>query len=138
VPLHPRVVHFPIALLVVGMLLVVASLHPRARHFQGWGWLNVALGWMALFPAIFTGLIAQSVANMGPAVANVVNWHISAALGTLVVFGYVLYERLRHPDGVQGEARWRILVGFAVGLGLLVMTGELGGRLVYWYGVGVR
>lgn len=137
-PLHPRVVHFPIALLVVGTVLVVASLHPRAQRFQEWGWLNIALGWIALLPAIFTGLIAQSLADIDAEAANVVNWHITAALSTLAVYGYVLYERARHPEGVQGEARWRIFVGLAVGFALLVVTGDLGGRLVYLYGIGVR
>lgn len=137
-PLHPRFVHFPIALLAAGILLLVTSMHPRGRSWERWGWANVLLGWLSMLPAIFTGLVDQPRAPQEPAVQALINQHITAALATWAVFGYALYEYLRQRDILHTRKRWRVILALVLGATLLVITGELGGQLVYQWGVGTR
>ncbi len=135
-PIHPRLVHFPVALLIVGTGALLASWHPRARAWAKFGWITLLIGWLALFPAIITGLIDQSRAPQEPAITQTLNQHITAGLSLVVVYGYALYEWMRHRGELAGSVRWRVTIALLLGLGLLVLTGELGGRLVYVWNVG--
>ena len=130
-PLHPRLVHFPVALLLVGSLLLLVSLRwPRNALRQG-GWLNLLLGWVALFPAILTGLADLGALPDTPTVEQVLNRHITGGIALLAIYGYVLYERLRTPHVLDTKARYRVGTLLLVGLVVLLITGDLGGQLAY-------
>lgn len=139
-PLHPRLTHFPIALLLVGTVFVLLSLRWWRDTLRRAGWVNLVLGWIALFPAIVTGLIDQSRAPDRPEVARTVNLHITGGIALAVIFGYALYELARDKAVLerQGYRRWTVVAALLAGVGLLVVTGELGGRLVYTLNVGRR
>ncbi len=135
-PVHPRFVHFPIALLLLGSVLLIVSLHPRARAWRSVGWMNVLLGWIALFPAIATGLIDQSRAPTTEEVTQLINRHITGGIALVVVFGYALYEWLRQRDILDRPHRWRVLAALIAGIAILIITAQWGGQLVYVFNVG--
>ena len=135
-PLHPRFVHFPIALLMVGSVVLVLSLHPRLRNIRDVGWLNLLLGWIALFPAIASGLIDQARAPTTEEVTRLINQHITGGIALVVIFGYALYEWLRRRDILDRPERWRVLVPLGLGIAVLVITAQWGGQLVYVFNVG--
>lgn len=139
-PLHPRLVHFPIALLATGSIIaLVYLLGWRRMAMPAVTWVMILLGWLSLFPAVLSGLIDRNSAPDDPAVLAALNPHIAAGFGLLIVYGLLLYERLRRPDVLdQSQRRALLLVLFLFGLGLLLVEGWLGGRLVYDMGVGVR
>jgi uncharacterized membrane protein len=67
------------------------------------------------------------------------NPHIAASFGLLIIYGLLLYERLRSPDALdQPRRRWLLIGLLALGLALLTIVGWLGGKLVYDLGVGVQ
>jgi uncharacterized membrane protein len=138
-PLHPRFVHFPIALLLMGSLVAVVYIARQRAALSTLAWGMILLGWIMLFPAILTGLIDQDRAVMPPAAVQVMDRHIAAGFGLIIVYGLALYERLRAP-AILDHPRRRLLVLLWLGLGvaLLVAAGALGGQLVYTYGVGSR
>ncbi len=138
-PLHPRFVHFPIALLVTGSLLALAYLWRWPRPgLASLAWGNLLLGWLALFPAVLAGLIDQNQAPQNEAVLATLNPHIAVGFGLIVVYGLLLYERLRRPDALEGGSpRLRLLLLLLLGLILVVAEGALGGQLVYKFGLGV-
>ena len=146
-PLHPRLVHFPIALLITGSLIGLAYLLLQVvRSRPSWrrpalvtsAWGSILLGWLMLFPAVLSGLIDQNSAPRQPEVARLLNLHVAAGFGLIVVFGLLLYERLRSPAALDDpQKRWRLLLLFLAGLALVVVEGSVGGQLVYGYGVGV-
>lgn len=138
-PLHPRFVHFPIALLVTGSVLALAYLLGwRRPALAATTWLLVLLGWISLFLAVVTGLIDQNSAPQDPEIRSLLSIHTALGFALIAVYGLMLYERLRSPDALDLPAmRWRLIVLAALGLALVVVDGWVGGTLVYKYGVGV-
>ena len=130
-PLHPRFVHFPVALLFLGSFMLLLSLVWSRWNLRNLGWVNLLLGWLSLFPAIVTGLIDQTRLEPTPEVTSAVNQHITGGIALLVIYGYLLYTRLRQDDPLVGQTRWLTVAGLVIGLGVLVLTGEIGGRLAY-------
>lgn len=139
-PLHPRLVHFPIALLATGSIIALV-------YLLGWRrpampvvvWSMISLGWLALFAAVLSGLIDRNSAPDDPAVTAVMNPHIAAGFGLLIIYGWLLYERLRTPAVLDQPGRRAVMaLLFVLGLAVLVAEGWLGGKLVYDLGVGVQ
>jgi uncharacterized membrane protein len=139
-PLHPRFVHFPVALLATGSFLaLVYLLGWRRPTLPVAAWVMLLLGWLGVFPAVISGLIDRNAAPDDPAVLAALNPHIAAGFGLLLVYGLLLYERLRNPAVLDKPHRrlW-LLALLLAGLALLVVEGWLGGKLVYELGVGVQ
>ncbi len=132
-PLHPRFVHFPIALLFIGTAFVMYSVRWRHAFLRKAGWLNVLLGWVALFPTIVTGLIDQNSLEPTPEVTGAINRHITGGILLLLIFGGLLYARLRNPafDDPERPLPFYISLLFGIGIAVLILTGEVGGQLAY-------
>lgn len=130
-PLHPRFVHFPVAFLFAGSVILLLSLMWARKEVKEMGWASLLLGWLTLFPAIGTGLIDQGRLDPTPEVTGAVNRHITGGIALLVIYGYLLYTRLRQNDPFVGRTRWLTVAGLVIGLGVLVITGEIGGQLAY-------
>jgi uncharacterized membrane protein len=138
-PLHPGIVHYPIALLVAG---AVASLvyewrqYPWLRH---WGSISLLAGWLLTISAFITGLIGKSGIAAGSLAEQVANQHTTAMFAMWILYGLALYLRYRWRDDMQqGHRRliWAVLLILATLI--LVPAGHIGGRLVYELGVGVK
>ena len=136
-PLHPALVHFPIALAMAALLFDVVA---RLRKGTG-GACATALLALAAVGSIITVLSGQAAhdAAVVPAAArDLVERH--EELGELVMYGLVALLAVR---GLVAWRRWQHpLVGWAqtlllaVVVGLVGITGHLGGELVFGHGVG--
>lgn len=152
--LHPSIVHFPIALLMVasaaGLLVLFWKPTPELRLIT---WVTMALGWVACALAIASGLVAQAGLPPDAPYRNVLNWHIGTGIALLVLYGALLYfgwmagrprkRRRTEPDVldpgalIPGQPRWLtalLLIGGAI---LVFLSGMNGGQLVYVWGVNV-
>ncbi len=146
--LHPLVIHFPIALLMVAPLFVLLALVLR-RHATQLSWATLALlvlGTIATWVAVSTGRAAGELAEHTDAINAVILRHEEMAETTRLVFTVLtlLYalvtfapgplRRLRRPALalVTNAVFLVVLAGASL---LVVSTAHQGGRLVHQLGV---
>jgi len=133
--LHPIAVHFPIALLSAGFVALIISFRwPREEwlgHAVTWLlWLGTAAAWTTLG----LGLLAETTAPHVPPAWEALADHKSLAWKVVGIFTGISFWRWS-----QGRKReWILILAWLVGLGALVATGYFGGRVVFFYGMGVE
>ena len=142
--LHPQVVHFAIALLIVGVLFRALSLLGRPAFISPAAATLLLLGTVAAFVAAYTGDAAHGPIEQMPGLRPAVEAHEVWGERTRNIFFVVLIiEVVALALRKSGMARYALtastIVG-VVGLGALYEAGEHGGDLVYRYagGVGTR
>jgi uncharacterized membrane protein len=142
--LHPQVVHFAIALLVVGVLFRALSWLGRPAFLSPAAAALLTLGTMAAVVAAYTGDLAhgpvEQMPGLRPAVEDHEFWGGWARNIFLVVFVAELVAlALRNSPKVRYALMTSTVVG-VMGLGALYEAGEHGGEIVYGYagGVGTR
>lgn len=139
--LHPMVVHFPIALLLVALLFDVAALFfPRAELARASLYVS-AIAAVGAIAAYFTGEAAEEHVEHLPGIETLLERHEDLGKLLMVAAIAVLVIRLaffwrRWHETVAGRA---VLAFFGAVLAIIVgATGYAGGQLVYEYGAGVR
>ncbi len=160
VHLHPAAVHFPIAFLIAASVAGLAYIHWRPmEQLRTITWWGMAAGWLGLIVAIITGLIAQGPLPPDAPYRNVLNWHTTTGLILGVLYGDVLYRGWLHNSGkgkrqkakgknskealvateflAEPKQKWLLTAELAGGVILVLVSGWLGGQLVYTWGVNV-
>ena len=139
--IHPLLVHFPIALLCAAAAVdVVGWAFRRNRQLRQLATLLYVLGTGGAIVAYVTGRAASQTIWLPGMAQAVLRQHWDWALRTVWFFAMATVVRLvllrpsRREPGAALVAVF-VLVGL-VGIGLLLETGDRGGRLVYQHGVG--
>jgi uncharacterized membrane protein len=140
--LHPIVDHFTVALLITGVFIdLIASLVPARAWIRYMALTLMVLGAIAAGCSYATGgLEADRVFKaLNPEARSALHWHAEFGEATAIVFGVLaLWRILVESVGYFGNSRPIYLLAAVIASGVLGYTGHLGGRLVYYYGVGVR
>ncbi|MBO1927230.1 DUF2231 domain-containing protein [Thiomicrorhabdus sp. 6S2-11] len=131
-PLHPALVHFPIACWTLAVLADFASLHfGEAAWRWSAGLLAVGCG-MALL-AMLAGLLELPKVPEGSPLRDTY-WHMSLMLAAFMLFSIRL---LLGQEQFQPIApNLALLCVDVMGLICLIAGGWLGGRLVYGHDIG--
>ena len=138
-PLHPRLVHFPIALLLLGAAASLIYQWRRYPWLKNWGFVSMLLGWVLTLPAIITGLIEKSAIAPNTAADRLANLHTTGMFIMWSLFGFALYlQYIWRGQLDEPGKRWRWTILLLMAIVLLVVAGDLGGRMVYELGVGVQ
>jgi uncharacterized membrane protein len=144
---HPQIVHFVVALLVVGVALRWVSLTGKLAFTRPAAATLLLLGTLAAVAAVRSGLDAHEAVERVPGVAAAVNAHEQWAKNTrtifLVVSGLEVVALALALLRLPTFRRWVEVASAVVGLGggyLLYGAADRGGDLVYSYagGVGIR
>jgi uncharacterized membrane protein len=138
--IHPLVVHFPIALLIIAVLFDLARLWFREQN-----WLHNAVialystGTIGLIAAFWSGRQAVKTVSVTGGAVPVVTSHEDWALYTLIFIGLFTAVRLWTwwKELEKGWVLPALIVPALIGSGMLWYTGELGAKLVYKHGVAV-
>lgn len=137
--LHPATVHFPIVLLLLNLALTLLYLRRRDPFLERSAYGALIIGWWSALAAILTGTL--EIAFNWPLPAEVVGWlnaHAASGLIILVIYGQALLQRRRNPH-ILDSAQRRIYLGLlSGGAALVLLSGWIGGHLVYALGFGIR
>jgi uncharacterized membrane protein len=136
--LHPMLVHFAMGLLLVSVVFDVLGLARTSEKLMFAGYWNMVVGSVMAALAAGTGLYAQ--AHLGP--------HSSigdALLGVHKLFGLFVVAlalvlaawRLSMKGYILPRRRTLYLTGAFFTAFVIVVTGGLGGTLVYTFGIGL-
>jgi uncharacterized membrane protein len=138
---HPIVVHFPLALVVTGTLLLLAARllrhEGRAATLATVGTWNLCLGATAALLALATGLAAVLDLRVGVAAHQAISTHLKWAIFTTLAL--VLLAVWRGAGSApQSRPSWMFLLVLLAASAALLETGYRGGQNVYRYGIGVE
>jgi uncharacterized membrane protein len=141
---HPQLVHFAIALLVVGVVFRLASLAGRPAFLGPAALTLLAAGTLAAALSVQSGIAAHGPVERVPGARPIVQQHEAWGIRTRNVFYAVIaIEAVALALWRSPRRRVAYLLSAVVGVGglfCLYEAGEHGGELVYAYagGVGIR
>jgi uncharacterized membrane protein len=136
---HAMVVHFPIALLIVGFFSEVIALFSKKSFFHQTGFYLLLLGTLGTITSYLAGNAAGEGMEEG-SLEKVMELHEQAATVSLwlTIITSAVYLSLYF---LKYNKIWTKVVGivlFASVIGAITRTGYLGGQLVYKHGAGVE
>ena len=137
-PLHPALVHFPIALSLVALLFELLARHPRARTLEGSAGVLMVLAALGSVAAVLSGNAAHDEAVVPPAAAALIALH--EQVGELAMWLLLVLAAVRVLLGwrgwLKGIVPWAYLLVAAAAAGLVGYNGYLGGKMVFDHGLG--
>jgi uncharacterized membrane protein len=138
--LHPMIVHFPIALLIVGFLSDLLGLIIKREFFTQAGFYLLILGTMGVIAAFITGDQAGSGISEAGALKQALETHEHAASLTIwmVCIAAVFRLALVLLNKFKGVFKMLSLALFLVAVLSIGRTGFYGGELVYKHAAGVQ
>lgn len=138
--IHPIIVHFPIALIFMGVLMDILNLFlPDSWWDDLKSTILYGAGTIAALISYYTGTLAGDSVFLPPEAQSVLNSHSDWAWWTIWFFGaYLALRLLFHRLNIIDQFRIRIVTILAVlpGVFMLYETGEHGAEMVFGYGVG--
>lgn len=134
-PIHPILVHFPIAAWFISTIGDVASLFTNEQVSWVAGVLLIIGVITALF-AMITGLVELGKIDQQSPAIKIANQHMMLMMISWSFYAVSLFLRL---DGTNiGQPGIIAIIMSIMGFIFLCIAGWLGGKLVYEHGVGVH
>jgi uncharacterized membrane protein len=137
--LHAMLIHFPIALLIVGFLFEVLSLIWKKDYLKQGAFYLLILGALGTLVSYLSGNAAGEGIEEGP-LKNPLELHEQAAsislwlsLATAALYSIIIIAKFR-----KSWLKVISVVLFATVIGSIARTGYLGGQLVYKHGAGIQ
>jgi len=141
IPLHPQIVHFPIALITVSFFLDLVGVITGTKKWTQFGGILLSLAVVSALIALITGQSsAQSLKPMSDILHEAVAEH--EGMATRVFFFFLIIGIIRGWLQLKGKfdtwKQWGYVVLAGAGVMLILRVGQLGGTLVYKHGAGVE
>lgn len=136
--IHPYFVHFPIAILSVGLLWDLLGILFKKQSLKNAGWWAQLFGTAAIIVTVVTGLVAANTIPHNEASHEIMETHetIGLIVGGVFIILFIWRSILKT---MLPSKNLQQLIYLAIG-GLAVLTmfygAHLGGKLVYEFGVG--
>lgn len=130
--LHPLIVHFPVGLLISGVVFELYGALRKDEVVETAGRFNIRFGFWCLFPVLLVGFLGLLSLKNTEKFKDFLSSHLMFAFTTLVVFIFAMLvsRYLRKP---WGRAIYFLLI--AAGGACVLTAGYFGGELVHRFGV---
>lgn len=137
-PIHPFVVHFPIAFLIAGSIFIILYISKKDPAFEKAAYYSIIFGYIGVVIAVVTGSIdlsylAETDPRQGP-----VGIHSYFGASLLFIYGVEIWLRRKQPKILDRPLCWLYITVAILGNVIVLVTGWLGGRLVYGLKVGIE
>ena len=136
-PIHPMLVHFPIALLSAAVFFDLLGGKWRPEECRIASLYTLVLGFAGAAVSVVSGAMAEDAAEHGGVPERAIEIHEMLGFAAFWVFAGLLGLRLATGLGWIREQRMvSLLLGIA-GVVVMLIASYYGGSLVYDYGAGV-
>ncbi len=136
-PIHPMLVHFPIALLSSSVLCELLALRWRAEDCRIASLYTLVLGLAGALLSLVSGHMAEESVEHSGVPEQILEIHEKLGFATFWIFAGLLGLRAAEWLGWIRE-RHTLRVGLGIGaVAVLFVASYYGGSLVYEYGAGV-
>lgn len=136
--LHPFSVHFAIALIVTATIFDVLSLWRQNERLLFAGYWNTLAGAIGVLVAVGTGLLAESSQPLwDDGAASLLVFHKVFGLAAGGIWVLLALTRIAMRGYIRQRLQTPYMAASLLVVALIVVTGTLGGTLVYGYGVGI-
>jgi uncharacterized membrane protein len=132
---HVVLVHFPIALFIVGAALDVVGQWTRRRGLSDAAYYNLLLATVSVVPVLATGILAWQFQLEGQRVKGTLLLHMVAGWLSALFIVATWWSHFRARRKATGLPGYRLGLEF-VGVLLVGLTGHLGGFLSGVNGMG--
>ena len=130
--LHPMIVHFPVGLLISGVVFEIYGALRSDEAAETAGRFNIRFGFWSLFPVLLVGFLGMISLENTEKFRDFLSSHLKFAFVTAGVFisAMLVSRYLRKPWG-------RVLYFLVIVVGgiCVLSTGYFGGELVHRFGV---
>lgn len=138
--LHPMIVHFPIALSLVGFLSDAIGLILKKDFYNKAGFYLLILGTLGVIAAYLSGNYAGDGVTEVGALKQALETHENTATLTLWLISGAAFIRIALVlfKKYVGIYRWIAFLILFLGIASIARTGYYGGELVYKHAAGVQ
>jgi uncharacterized membrane protein len=131
-PLHPMLVHFPIALSGAGLFFILLARWKRSQALEQAAFANLSLAAVSAVPAALTGMRDNALYYQGT--APNAGLKIALASAFILVTGLTALVRWRRPALFEGRSgRVVYLAAYALAFALALTLSFLGGVILYGF-----
>lgn len=136
--LHPLIIHFPIALLTVGVLCDFLGSILKRQSLTNTGWWAQLFGILGIAAAVTSGFLAEASVGHNDAAHTIMEKHKFISLVSLGFFAILFIWRSVKRSALPA-AKASLAAYFVIGLlgvSTMLYGAHWGGHLVYDYGIG--
>jgi uncharacterized membrane protein len=125
---HVVLIHFPIALFMVGAAFDVLSERTKNASLAVVAYYNLVVAAIAAVPTVVTGILAWQFALEGARLKGNLLLHLLGGITITILMLYVAWVHRRARRWMVAPPKWRLVVEAAT-FALLGITAHLGGFL---------
>jgi len=130
-PIHPMLVHFPIALTGAGALFILIAAWRKNNTLEVAAFANITLAFFGALAAAFTGIRSNIETYDGTAPNAMAK--ITLALILILITGATAYSRWRNPKLFESPARPIYISAYVISFAIVLVLAFLGGVILYGY-----
>jgi len=130
-PLHPMLVHFPIALTGAGALFILLAAWRRNSTLEQAAFANITLAFFGSIAAAFTGMGDNMKNYDGAAPNSGVKMLLATIL--LIITGLTALLRWRNPKLFESRGKALYITAYLVSFALTLVLAFLGGVILYGF-----
>jgi uncharacterized membrane protein len=125
---HVVLIHFPIALFIVGVTFDLIAQWTKRRGLADAAYYNLLVAAISTVPVVATGLLAWQFALEGQKLKGILLQHMVLAFTSTGIIWLVWWIHFRARRNENGLPTFRIPLE-ALGVAIISLTGHLGGFL---------
>ncbi len=133
--LHPMIVHFPVGLLVSGVVFELYGAFRKDEVVGTAGRFNIRFGFWCLFPVLLVGFLGMLSLENTEKFRDFLGSHLKFAFTSAGVFILAMLVS-RYIQKPWGRVLYLLII--ATGGVCILTTGYYGGELVHRFGVSTR